>query len=247
MTCVAVAKENKNTLTRKDLSALVPQYLSNFFHKKFAFTLAELLITLGIIGIVAALTLPQLIVNYQKQATANKVKKFYTNFSQAIRQAEVDNGEFKNWDVKSADELYDNYLAPYLKVVQVQRDVHVFGNFIQGIKFIFPDGTQAICNYKTNLPIYGNHVNLFPCIFFTRGVAKWTDNGYRQEYKYNGPREIFWFLINQNGQLVPPHMEQAREYNINSCKTMSDQGNGFYDCGTLLYKDGWQIKDDYPW
>ena len=214
---------------------------------KWGFTLAEVLITLGIIGVVAGLVLPNVITRYQKQVTANKVKKFYVNFSQAIREAEVDNGEFKNWDVKSADELYDNYLAPHLKVVQVQRDVHVFGNFTQGIKFIFSDGTQAICNYKTNLPLYGNHQRLFPCIFSPRGVAKWGDHISGNGYKYKGTREIFWFLIDQNGQLVPPHLNQPREYNINSCKTMSDQGNGFYDCSTLLYKDGWQFKDDYPW
>ena len=34
---------------------------------KFGFTLAEVLITLGIIGVVAALTLPSLVTNYQKQ------------------------------------------------------------------------------------------------------------------------------------------------------------------------------------
>lgn len=46
-------------------------------HKKFknAFTLAEVLITLGIIGVVAAMTLPTLIANYQKQVYANGLKK----------------------------------------------------------------------------------------------------------------------------------------------------------------------------
>ena len=38
---------------------------------KFGFTLAEVLITLGIIGVVAALTLPSLVTNYQKQVTVN--------------------------------------------------------------------------------------------------------------------------------------------------------------------------------
>lgn len=38
----------------------------NMVNKK-AFTLAEVLITLGIIGIVAALTMPSLIANYKKQ------------------------------------------------------------------------------------------------------------------------------------------------------------------------------------
>ena len=35
--------------------------------KKRAFTLAEVLITLGIIGVVAAMTIPTLISNYQKK------------------------------------------------------------------------------------------------------------------------------------------------------------------------------------
>ena len=42
-----------------------------------AFTLAEVLITLGIIGVVAAMTMPSLIVNYQKQQTVTRLKKSY--------------------------------------------------------------------------------------------------------------------------------------------------------------------------
>lgn len=34
-----------------------------------SFTLAEVLVTLGIIGVVAALTMPTLIANYRKQVT----------------------------------------------------------------------------------------------------------------------------------------------------------------------------------
>lgn len=40
---------------------------------KKAFTLAEVLITLGIIGVVAAITLPTLIANYQKKSFRNTV------------------------------------------------------------------------------------------------------------------------------------------------------------------------------
>ena len=39
------------------------------------FTLAEVLITLGIIGVVAALTLPSLITNYQKKQIVAQLKK----------------------------------------------------------------------------------------------------------------------------------------------------------------------------
>lgn len=44
--------------------------------QKKAFTLAEVLITLGIIGVVAAMTLPTLVGEYQKKQTATQLKKF---------------------------------------------------------------------------------------------------------------------------------------------------------------------------
>ena len=51
-----------------------------FTIKKFkAFTLAEVLITIGIIGIVAALTLPTLIGNYRKSVVENKLKSTYSS------------------------------------------------------------------------------------------------------------------------------------------------------------------------
>ena len=53
-----------------------------FTIKKFkAFTLAEVLITIGIIGIVAALTLPTLIGNYRKSVVENKLKSTYSQLS----------------------------------------------------------------------------------------------------------------------------------------------------------------------
>ena len=43
--------------------------------RKTAFTLAEVLITLGIIGVVAALTLPALINNYEKSVVETRMQK----------------------------------------------------------------------------------------------------------------------------------------------------------------------------
>ena len=51
--------------------------------QKTAFTLAEVLITLGIIGIVAALTLPNLIANYKNKIIAKQLQKTYSTLSQA--------------------------------------------------------------------------------------------------------------------------------------------------------------------
>lgn len=57
-----------------------------------AFTLAEILITLSVIGIVASLTIPVVIASYQKRLYIAKLKKFYTTFNQALTQVAADHG-----------------------------------------------------------------------------------------------------------------------------------------------------------
>lgn len=57
---------------------------------KKAFTLAETLITLAIIGIVAALTIPTLIQKYRDQVTVNQLKKHYSMMSQNFKKMLVD-------------------------------------------------------------------------------------------------------------------------------------------------------------
>ena len=52
--------------------------------RRAAFTLAEVLITLGIIGFVAAMTMPVLINNYQKHALKNQFKVAYSLLNQAL-------------------------------------------------------------------------------------------------------------------------------------------------------------------
>ena len=59
---------------------------------KKGFTLAEVLITLGIIGVVAALTMPSIINNIQKIVLKNQFKKAYSLFSQGVMQAQANLG-----------------------------------------------------------------------------------------------------------------------------------------------------------
>lgn len=59
---------------------------------KNAFTLAEVLITLGIIGVVAAMTMPALIANYQKMVLKNQFKKTYAMLSENLLKSQVDFG-----------------------------------------------------------------------------------------------------------------------------------------------------------
>lgn len=103
----------------------------NHTNRKAAFTLAEVLITLGIIGVVAALTLPALIQNYQKNVILNRLKVNYNILSNAIRKAEAEFGEITSWDLVNyrvedyededraqaktkAGEIVKKYLMPHL-------------------------------------------------------------------------------------------------------------------------------------
>lgn len=58
--------------------------------KKCAFTLAEVLITLGIIGVVAAITIPSLMAATQEASLVPKVKKTYSTLAQALKLASND-------------------------------------------------------------------------------------------------------------------------------------------------------------
>lgn len=57
-----------------------------------AFTLAEVLITLGIIGVVAAMTIPILINQTQEQAWKSAYKKTFSAIAQAFEQVKQDEG-----------------------------------------------------------------------------------------------------------------------------------------------------------
>lgn len=95
--------------------------------RKFAkaFTLAELLITLAIVGIVAALTIPTLITDYQKRVTAVKVRKSYAELSQALRLAQAEYGDINTWktlfssdNAENSRAFAENYITPYMKIAK---------------------------------------------------------------------------------------------------------------------------------
>ena len=74
------------------LDTVFSRFTSHFSRKRTAFTLAEVLITLGIIGIVAALTLPTLIANYRVSVLKNDFKKADTIIQQAIQKTVTEAG-----------------------------------------------------------------------------------------------------------------------------------------------------------
>ena len=71
---------------------------------KRAFTLAEVLITLGIIGVVAAMTLPALIQKNNDRVTITKLKKFMS-----VMNSANENGPIESWNLVASD--YDEELG----------------------------------------------------------------------------------------------------------------------------------------
>ena len=65
-------------------------FTSNFIKRNSGFTLAEVLITLGIIGIVATITIPNLITNYKAKRLHTQFLKSYSVLQQAFKMMEND-------------------------------------------------------------------------------------------------------------------------------------------------------------
>ena len=101
---------------------------------KKAFTLAEVMITLGVIGIVAAMTLPALVQKNSEKETAAKLKKFNSTMNQAFMLSKNKNGDIENWGLTKAGETstptdeeiingnntrnkFWEIMSPYLKIV----------------------------------------------------------------------------------------------------------------------------------
>jgi len=87
---------------------------------KHGFTLAEVLITLVIIGVVAAMTIPTTISKYQEQERKTRIKKTYSTLSNAFMRSKADKGDFvlDNFDEDSIADWYNTYLKPYLITVK---------------------------------------------------------------------------------------------------------------------------------
>ena len=79
---------------------------------KKAFTLAEVLITLGIIGIVAALTIPAFVKKYQHQVLYNSLLKHYAIMQTALERMQADTGitpNSNNFDRETFKSSYIKY------------------------------------------------------------------------------------------------------------------------------------------
>lgn len=207
------------------------------------FTLAEVLITLGIIGIVAAMTMPMLIQNYQKNLTAVRLKHFSSTMQQAARMREKDNIE-GNLQILSTDDVdafnpddmekyFNIYWKPYIKILSTTK-------MTKGLFVKFPNGTGAYMQRSYKCPNEGVTCNMYMAFCPQYKYCENIDEGtsYRETLKR---RYVFAFW---QGGTVPREYTYApytRTQLLERCKTDP------YYCSSLIEVDGWTIKDDYPW
>lgn len=230
----------------------------SFFKK--AFTLSEVLITLGIIGMVAALTMPAVIANYQKQETVSRLQKVYSVLSQAVKRAELSEGEIKYWNFSLLPEnFYKTYIRPYITVSQEfinsdppfdisykclnGRICNTYGSYSNKSvpKIILNDGSMIIFDFLGN-----NYEVILTDI-----------NGYKKPNTWG--KDMFAFSIQAEGGLRPYGLGAAipggsfgdkmdRETIINSSNARAcKKGKDGVWCAVLIMIDGWQINKDYPW
>lgn len=99
---------------------------------KKAFTLAEVLITLGIIGVVAALTMPSLMANYKKSVAKNQFKKTYSTLTNAFNQTVQDLGESvdcsnQSYTSEACKELWNEFVKNLNVVKYCETDAYAQG------------------------------------------------------------------------------------------------------------------------
>lgn len=173
--------------------------------KKLAFTLAEVLITLGIIGVVAALTLPNLIANYQDKVLVTGWKKSYAEISNAAIAMQKDDIDIRSVLSNSGDYglalVFANYIN-HLKVCDVNRLVE------DGCSpKNYPVSSYSGVRQALNIGKWGGGSS---CILITNGTIICFDsvniyvdvNGYKKPNTVG--KDIFAALVNPNDYQVRP-------------------------------------------
>lgn len=229
---------------------------------KAAFTLAEVLITLAIIGIVAALTMPTILAKYRKNVALTKLKKAYSEISQAFEMAQIDYGSCEYWDYgtafdgQSAVNFMNKYLVPYLNVAKnCGTDKGCWNGdaySLSGIK----NGTYGDRSTDTAKIIVNSG--------YTIGI---TSGGYyvNVQINLNGPRGAEKAIMGKDlffGTFVSNN-EHSNKYkcrftahglyrtedeiinNENGCSDNGTRGAGM-NCLGLIVHDGWKFRDTYP-
>lgn len=200
------------------------------------FTLAEVLITLGIVGVVAAMTMPVLINDIQGRQLQSAVKKSYSTISQALEMYYAENGEryvpteqgvlklvlikhIKN--IRDCGFGQDGDTKACVKANEFPNIYKTYNGKISVIRYSFDDG-QFVMNDGALVMI--EDVSGIANKYISIDV-----NGYRKRPNRLG-QDVFMFQIMPDGKLLPMGME-GTAYNKNTyCSLTSESGMNGAGC-----------------
>ena len=233
--------------------------------KVLAFTLAETLITLVVIGVVAAITVPMIQMKHQKEQTVTKLKKAFSDFGNCVQMARADFGDPAYWDYTlNSNDFFNTYLYRYVQLSdQTIADARADNTIYR----------QTSGREETGLLIMRNQGRIVEMTsglqFFTYPLGYGTDgkfkrkcyavdiNGYKNPNKFG--RDLFMFCLDgDKGQVVPHWWDDNEGHNVTKGRDKllkgpsqesyqcSKSARGMW-CAAVIMADGWQIKDDYPW
>ncbi len=234
----------------------------NAHSDKHAFTLAEVLITLGVIGIVAALTIPTLVTKYQKKVVETRLKKFYSSMNQAITLSEIENGTSKNWDY-SLDGItfFDKYIRDYIKINTEQNQSEFLSDYTMTMLNGSSCDAYVWCSQKNGIFVSlsdGVILGLVASPGLSHKIFVSDVNGYNKPNVVG--KDIFIYAIEPKfGKLYPYGYKgggiPTEVYNDLDKKALTNpedlyacnlKRDGVFCSGLIMY-DNWEIKDDYPW
>lgn len=230
-------------------------------NNKQAFTLAEVLITLGIIGIVAALSIPTLIKDYKRAVSITKLKKTYSVLQQAIQRTVADNlgystVNFSDGDTQSMINWYNYYLKPNLRIqkdcIDTERCWHSAGvtKKLNGNTAIWDSGQKGIGGniivFRTFDNVYVNLDGAVATDIQNNFGVNMDESGLVLHVDVNGDegpnvigQDIFVFVFN-NKVLVPAGNDKSDEEIERDC---SKDGRDYY-CFSYIIRNNWKINDD---
>ena len=218
-----------------------------------AFTLAEVLITLGIIGVVVALTMPALIANHRKNVVETRLKHFYSTINQAITLSEVEHGDKNTWQPEDTEDFWNNYISPYIKYLKAENSddgqykvVYLPNGSLFAVDVFSSKNSDGSINYQS----YGGHFIFYPEAknyksksnpFSSFGAKYFRFAFWPNEdldiFKYHKNKGVEPYLANWNGNEDALYTNERFGCN--------ETGNGSW-CTAIIMRNGWKIPDDYP-